>query len=347
MATHKKDKAKAKPAAKPEASATTEVAEAVDAVAVPSPEAQALGATEAAAVAEAAADPERATAGAAEGNVDAALQAQASQEAAVAAGDAPAPEPAETVQGERLESIIESLLFASDRPLTVNDLKRLLGDRDAKKITVAVEALQARRQELGVQVVSVAGGWQLRTPPANGHWVSKLMAGRPVRLSRAQLETVAIIAYKQPITRPEIDDIRQVDCGPVLGTLLDRGLIRVIGKKEEVGRPLLYGTTPEFLGLFSLKDLTQLPTLREFHELAAEDRARVDSTHPAAGEPAGPAGGGMRAGITPHAGFDAEDDENDELLGELEAATKAAGRASKEAAPPAAEAAEPEPGSPN
>src|SRR4030095_8076268 len=109
--------------------------------------------------------------------------------------------------------------------------------------------------------------------PAHTAWVSKLMAGRPARLSRAMLETLAIVAYRQPITRPEIDDIRGVDCGPVLGTLLERGLIRIIGKKEGRGRPMLYGTTSESLRIFSLKDLTELPTLRQFHELSAEHQA--------------------------------------------------------------------------
>ena len=111
--------------------------------------------------------------------------------------------------------------------------------------------------------------------------MSRLLAGKPQRLSRAMLETLAIVAYRQPITRPEIDDIRGVDCGPVLKTLLDRGLVRMIGKKEEVGRPILYGTTPEFLRIFSLSDLTELPTLREFHELGAAERAKVDAEAPA------------------------------------------------------------------
>src|SRR4030095_9779411 len=114
--------------------------------------------------------------------------------------------------------------------------------------------------------------------PAHTAWVSKLMAGRPARLSRAMLETLAIVAYRQPITRPEIDDIRGVDCGPVLGTLLDRGLIRIIGKKEEVGRPMLSGTHPEFLRTFSVRDLSELPTLREFHELSAQEQAEVDAS---------------------------------------------------------------------
>ena len=119
----------------------------------------------------------------------------------------------------------------------------------------------------------------VRTHPANGTWVAKLVAGRPQRLSRAMMETLAIVAYRQPITRPEIDEIRGVDCGPVLRTLLDRALIRVIGKKEEVGRPLLYGTTPDFLKTFNIAELTDLPTLRDFHELGQEDRDLVDSTH--------------------------------------------------------------------
>jgi segregation and condensation protein B len=127
-----------------------------------------------------------------------------------------------------------------------------------------------------VQVSEVAGGWQLRTAPENAAWVQKLLGGRPVRLTRAQLETLSIIAYRQPVTRPEIDEIRGVDTGATLKLLLDRNLIRILGKKEEPGRPLLYGTTKEFLEFFNLKDLRDLPTLREFHELTEEHRAKVE-----------------------------------------------------------------------
>lgn len=233
-------------------------------------------------------------------------------------------------EGDRLESIIESVLYASDRPLGLNDLKRLLGERDAKKITAAVDALTARRAGSGLPVVAAAGGWQLRTNPENAAWVGKLLVGRPVRLSRAMLEALAIVAYRQPITRPEIDDIRGVDCGPVLKTLLDRGLIRIIGKREEVGRPLLYGTTPEFLRTFSLRDLTELPTLREFHELSEDNRARVDeeAEAQAAAEStsAGEAGPTAGASALPEASF-ADPDEDDALLDELEQATQAASRA--------------------
>ena len=120
----------------------------------------------------------------------------------------------------------------------------------------------------------VAGGYQFRTHPSTREWVQQLIAGRPVRLSRAQLETLAIVAYRQPITRPEIDEIRGVDSGSTLKVLLDRELIRILGKKEEPGRPLLYGTTKEFLEFFNLSDLRELPTLREFHELTEESAAR-------------------------------------------------------------------------
>lgn len=183
------------------------------------------------------------------------------------------------LEGHRLESIIESLLFASDKALSLADLKRLLGERDGKKITAAVQDLIQKRIDSGIQIVTLSSGWHLRTHVDNAAWVSKLLVGKPVRLSRAMMETLAIVAYRQPVTRPEIDDIRGVDCGPVLKTLLDRGLVRIIGKKEEVGRPLLYGTTPEFLRVFNLRDLTELPTLREFYDLSAEDQSRVEAEH--------------------------------------------------------------------
>jgi segregation and condensation protein B len=229
----------------------------------------------------------------------------------------------------RLEGIVESLLFASDRPLTVAELKRLLGERDGKKVTAAVEALAARRQGSGVTVTSAAGGWQLRTNPEHAPWVSKLLAARPIRLSRAMMETLAIVAYRQPVTRPEIDEIRGVDCGPVLKTLLDRALIRIIGKKEEVGRPLLYGTTPEFLRTFNLRDLSELPTLREFHELGAEERAEVD-------EKLGPTAEAEAPPLTAADALPPDPEENDKLLEELDLAAQAAVRASGNAAEPVA-----------
>jgi len=269
--------------------------------------------------------------------------AEAASDGEVTAGDE-APEDGEALPADtwRVESILESLLFATDRPLGVTDLKRLLAVKDAKIVTDALGALRDRRADSGIQLISVAGGWQLRTHPANGAWVAKLVAGRPQRLSRAMMETLAIVAYRQPITRPEIDEIRGVDCGPVLRTLLDRNLIRIIGKKEEVGRPMLYGTTPEFLKTFSLRDLTELPTLREFHELGADEKAQVDKKMPRPdGEVGGDAiGAAAEAALRP-ATVDlpqADPAEEDELFDELDRATAAAARASDAAAPP------PEPG---
>jgi segregation and condensation protein B len=253
----------------------------------------------------------------------------------------------------RLESILESLLFASDRLLGLSDLKRLVNQRDGKVITAALERLQERHRDTGIQLVAAGGGWQFRTHVDNAPWVSKLVAGRPARLSRAMLETLAIVAYRQPITRPEIDEIRGVDCGPVLKTLLDRALIRMIGKKEEVGRPILYGTTPEFLRTFSLKDLTELPTLREFHELGLAEQAEVEAKAPRTAGAAGGAADGGDAGAAPASPDaaaapipsrmpaptalpDIDPDEEDTLLAELDEATSAAARATKAPdAPPA------------
>jgi segregation and condensation protein B len=266
-------------------------------------------------------------------------EAAASELAALAAasteagmeGEAPLESPAATPG--RLESVLESLLFASDRPLTATELKRLVGERDTSKVTAALEALRTRRsdEQSGIQVASVAGGWQLRTHTDNAAWVSRLITGRPQRLTRAMLETLSIVAYRQPITRPEIDDIRGVDCGPVLKTLLDRNLVRMIGKKEEVGRPILYGTTPEFLRVFSLGDLSELPTLREFHELGAAEMAKVDAESPPSGDPAAAAVavGDAPAKPVPAPHRELEPDEDDELLSELERAAAAAAKAAE------------------
>jgi segregation and condensation protein B len=252
-------------------------------------------------------------------------------------GEPSAEEPPAVAPG-RLANIIESLLFASDRPLTLNELKRHVGERDGAKLTAALEDLRGRRAESGVQVVQVAGGWHLRTNPENVAWVSRILAGKPPRLSRAMLETLAIVAYRQPITRPEIDEIRGVDCGPVLKTLLERNLVRMIGKKEEVGRPILYGTTPEFLRTFSLRDLTELPTLREFHELGEAEKAKVEAVA-AAAAPVAEAPPPPRPTIR-----EPDPEEEDELLGELDRAHAAATKAT---APPPETTPEAEPGPPS
>src|SRR5215475_6852952 len=166
---------------------------------------------------------------------------------------------------ERVRSILESLLFVADRPLTVNDIRACTGLRPAR-IQAGMESLADLRREGegGTVLYEVAGGWQLRTDPSNADYLRRFLRIKPQRLTRAAVETLAIIAYRQPVTRPEIEDIRGVDCGAVVSALLDRKLIKILGRKEEVGRPILYGATRECLVFFALKDLASLPTLRDF-----------------------------------------------------------------------------------
>lgn len=173
-------------------------------------------------------------------------------------------------------SLIEALLFATDKPLTIARLRQLTRVADTGRIQAALERLIREHAERGVVLSNVSGGYSFRTHSRFSPWVQQLIQGRPVRLSRAQLETLALVAYRQPITRPEIDQIRGVDSAATLKLLLDRNLIRILGKREEVGRPLLYGTTREFLDFFSLNDLRELPTLREYSELTEESRGVVE-----------------------------------------------------------------------
>jgi segregation and condensation protein B len=177
----------------------------------------------------------------------------------------------------QLERLVEALVFAADKPVTVQRLRQLTRVSDVRRIEAALDALSALYADRGVALQQVSGGYQFRTATQYSSWVQQLVAGRPVRLTRAQLETLAIVAYRQPITRPEIDEIRGVDSSNTLRVLAERALVRVLGKKEEVGRPLLYGTTKEFLDFFSLADLRELPTLREYSELTPESRQVVDA----------------------------------------------------------------------
>ena len=168
-----------------------------------------------------------------------------------------------------LKPIVESLLFVADGPLTLQRLGEVVEGSSRDEIRTVLQELQAEldRERRGVRLVEIAGGYQLRTPKVNADWVKKLLGGRPARMSRATLETLAIIAYRQPITRAEIEAIRGVDVDGVVGTLLERNLIRAVARKDVPGRPFLYATTPEFLQLFNLKDLTHLPTLKEMEEI--------------------------------------------------------------------------------
>lgn len=171
---------------------------------------------------------------------------------------------------KRLRSILESLLFAVSEPVSPGRLLQVLPGYERREIGRALQELaeEYQREERGFRLQQVAGGWQFRTARANADFVKALLQQRPQRLTRAALETVAVVAYRQPVTRAEIEAIRGVEVDAVLTTLLERRLVKVLGRKDVVGRPLLYGTTPEFLETFGLKDLASLPTLDELGESA-------------------------------------------------------------------------------
>lgn len=173
------------------------------------------------------------------------------------------------MEREDIKSIIESLLFVADGPLTIQRLGEVLEGVEKEDVRSTLDEIKAELEHnrRGIRLVEVAGGYQLRTAKVNADWVKKFLGGRPARMGRATLETLAIIAYRQPITRAEIEAIRGVDVDGVINTLLERSLIRAVARKDVPGRPFLYGTTAEFLQLFNLKDLTHLPTLKEMEEI--------------------------------------------------------------------------------
>ena len=234
----------------------------------------------------------------------------------------------------RARTVLESLLFLAERPFTSEELRQATG-LEVDRIDKALDKLSGHYRDgvCGIVLHEVAGGWQLRTSPDNAAFARRFLKVKPQRLTRAALETLAIIAYRQPVTRPEIEDIRGVDCGAVVKALLERRLIKILGKKEEPGRPMLYGTTREFLEFFALKDLASLPTLREFHELSEEHREIVEKAPD-------PQDGGIQGIVedlkddSVRADLEAKRAESDAALEELEKAMEAAdekARAAEEA----------------
>ena len=174
------------------------------------------------------------------------------------------------MERNQLKFVLESLLFVAEGPLTIQHLAETMDGVAKNEILSVLMELQSEYETegRGIRLVEVAGGYQMRTPKENADWIKKLYQGKPSRMSRATLETLAIIAYKQPITRAEIENIRGVDVDGVLSTLLERRLVRIVARKDVPGRPFLYGTTREFLELFNLRDLTHLPTLKELEEMS-------------------------------------------------------------------------------
>jgi len=207
-----------------------------------------------------------------------------------------------------LKPIVEAMIFASDEPLTDASILRVFSEEGVDKamISECIETIKndwIDTESNGIQLSVVAGGYQFRTKPEFAKWIRKMRASKPARLSAPALETLSIVAYRQPIVRSEIDKLRGVDSGGVLKTLLDRRLLRVVGKSGEPGQPLLYGTTKEFLETFNLENLKDLPPLRDVNELAKEYKEKMSSSDVPPSELIG-------------IGDDKEDDKSDDTVDE-------------------------------
>ncbi len=217
---------------------------------------------------------------------------------------------------------LEAVLFAAESPLAMPRLRALFPEADAAAIRAAVEELRADfdRDERAFTIVEFGGGWQIATRPEYAGLVNRLYGGRRhVRLTKAGLEVLAIIAYRQPITRLEVEEIRGVQCSGALATLLERNLITVVGRARTVGNPILYGTTREFLSHLGLKGLGQLPALPQIEsvmgdreefkrfalqfgqELTDDDLADLEPADGASGGEDGAVGDGLEPDLAPEA----------------------------------------------
>jgi len=178
---------------------------------------------------------------------------------------------------ETLRALIEGIIYVAPEPVTLEAIVNALPGEEHGRIQAKLEELMAEFEQPrhGVHIRQVAGGYKFYSKPEHHEVLRNFIKGlkRPLRLSKAALETLAVIAYKQPVTLPEIDEIRGVDCGGVIHTLLEKKLIVTAGRKKVVGRPILYRTSRDFLVHFGLRDLTDLPSLKEFEELARQAMA--------------------------------------------------------------------------
>src|SRR5256712_2765209 len=228
-------------------------------------------------------------------------------------------------QGGRLRAIVEALVFAAEEPLMIDDLVDLFPGFERETLVTALEAVaeSCETEERGVVVQRVAGGYRMTTKPDLGEWVRALFRScNRRRLSAQALETLAIIAYRQPVTTPEIQTIRGTDPSSVLEALLEKKLVRILGRKKVVGKPFLYGTTPEFLAHFGLNSLQDLPDISEFGALAAGadvpasatqgDAPAVASPAPVAARPAGDALGPFEEEDEDDGGNGEDPEENDD-----------------------------------
>lgn len=164
-----------------------------------------------------------------------------------------------------LTAIVEALLFTADRSLSLKQLSKLIPEFEQSAIEAAVDSLREGMNEKsrGVELADVAGGYVIRSKADISAWISRSVQPDPVKLSRAAMETLAVTAYRQPVTRSEIEEARGVDSSGVLRALIDRGLVRPMGRKQVPGRPVLYGTTDYFLEVFQLRDIDSLPDLSD------------------------------------------------------------------------------------
>ena len=205
-------------------------------------------------------------------------------------GEGTSAEEAPVLPPQEVRAALEALIFASPQPITPREIARVLGGVPKEAWLAALEELKGEygHDGRGLQLVEVAAGYQITTRPEYNDWIRELLDPKsPTRLSIQALETLAVIAYKQPVTLPEIIELRGVKSGGVIKTLLEKRLIRITGRKSVVGRPILYGTTQQFLLHFGLKDLGELPRIEEFAEVLGEEvdvaglKRAIDAPRPA------------------------------------------------------------------
>ena len=179
---------------------------------------------------------------------------------------------------ENIKAVIEALVLASETPLVLEKICLVIPEVEKTEIKEALEKLVTEYDErqAGICLQEVAGGFQFRTRPELSNWVKKLKSTKPASLSPAAMETLAIVAYRQPIVKSEIESIRGVDVGAPLKGLLEKKLVRIVGRKDVPGRPIIYGTTKRILEVFNLKDLSELPTLRELKGLHEQQETNED-----------------------------------------------------------------------
>ena len=171
------------------------------------------------------------------------------------------------MENGEIKPILESIIFVSSSPVKLETLVEILPESNREMILEELHRIKGEYEDTsrGVELVEVAGGYQFRTKSRWAEWVARLKKAKTVKFSQSALETLAIIAYRQPVIRPQIEEIRGVDCGWILRSLMEKGLVKIMGRKDLPGRPIIYGTTKGFLELFNLNSLADLPSLKEIH----------------------------------------------------------------------------------